>query len=246
MIRFIATVTTIIGFLILSIPLLIVLWIVNKFNSNLCDTISLSVVKSVFRAILKISGVTVTVLGEDRVPQDTSVLYVVNHRSLFDILLTYVRVPRPTGYVSKVEMIKLPLLSNWMKNLHCLFLDRNNIREGLKTILLGIEKIKSGISICIFPEGTRNKSSEDILTFHNGSFKMAEKGKCPIVPIVINNASSMLEDQFPRIKKTHVIVEYCQPINIEALNIEDRKFLGSYVHKLMLETYRKNKETYFS
>lgn len=246
MIRFIATVTAIITFLVLSIPLLIILWVIGIFNLNLKNSLSLAMVKLVLRFLLKISGVTVTVLGEDRVPLDSSVLYIVNHRSLFDILLTYVRVPRPTGYVSKVEMLKIPLLSNWMKNLHCLFLDRKNIKEGLKTILLGIEKIKSGISICIFPEGTRNKSKEDILPFHNGSFKIAEKGKCPIVPVVINNASSMLENQFPRIKKSHVTIEYCQPILIDQLDNENKKFLGAYVHKLMLETYLKNKEIYFS
>ena len=245
MFRFILTATVIILFLVLAIPLLFVLWIIGKFNADLKSTMSLAIVLWVFRCILKISGSTITVLGKENVPNDTSVLYVANHQSLFDILLTYVGVPRSTGYVAKKEMLKIPLLSNWMKNLHCLFLDRDNIKEGLKTILTGIEKIKSGISICIFPEGTRNKSQEDMLPFHDGSFKIAEKGKCPIVPIVINNASAMLENQFPKIKKVHVVVEYCPPIHISELDKEDKKFIGSYVRNIMLETYNKNKETYF-
>ena len=91
------------------------------------------------------------VKGEENVPKDTAVLYVANHRSLFDIPVTYVRVPRPTGYIAKLEVKKVPLLNIWMNNLHCLFLDRKNIKEGLKTILTGIEKAKSGVSICIFP-----------------------------------------------------------------------------------------------
>ena len=111
-------------------------------------------------------------------------LYIGNHRSYFDILLTYVRCPDLTGYVAKAEMEKIPLLSNWMRYLHCLFLDRKDIKKGLKTILTGVKKMKSGISICIFPEGTRNRSESelDLLPFHEGSFKLATRSGCPIVP----------------------------------------------------------------
>ena len=84
---------------------------------------------------------------------DEPVLYVGNHRSFFDILLTYSRCKRLTGYIAKKEMEKVPLLSIWMRFVYCLFLDRENPKEGLKTILKAIEYIKKGISICIFPEG---------------------------------------------------------------------------------------------
>lgn len=71
-----------------------------------------------------------------------------------------------------------------MRYLHCLFLDRKDIKQGLKTILTAIEKIKSGISICIFPEGTRNKNKDELelLPFHEGSFKIASKSGCAIHP----------------------------------------------------------------
>ena len=84
---------------------------------------------------------------------------------------------RGMGFFAKKEMEKVPLLSTWMKRLHCLFLDRNDLKQGLKTILTAIEKVKSGISICIFPEGTRNKNEDelDMLPFHEGSFKIAAK-----------------------------------------------------------------------
>ena len=78
-----------------------------------------------------------------------------------------------------------------MKNLHCLFLDRKDIKQGLKTILEGIEKVKSGISICIFPEGTRNKVNDTFLPFHEGSFKIAEKSGCPIIPMSIYNSAAI-------------------------------------------------------
>lgn len=242
MIRFLLVVIFVVLFLILSIPLMIAEWIIGKFNMDVRNRSSLAIVNWAFRSILRICGTKAIVIGEENVPKDTAVLYVGNHRSFFDILLTYVRVPRPTGYVSKKEMEKIPLLSIWMKLLHCLFLDRDNIKEGLKTILQGVEKAKNGISICIFPEGTRNRVPDTFLPFHEGSFKIAEKADVPIVPITLNNTAAIFEDQFPKIRKTTVIIEYGTPLCIRDLEKEDRKFIGAKVQKIIEETYFKNKK----
>jgi len=245
MFRFFIVAVFLILFLILSIPLLIAEWIIGKFNQDIKDRSSLAIVNWAFRCIIRLSGTKVTVLGEENIPADTAVLYVGNHRSYFDIVLTYVRVPRPTGYVAKAEMLKIPLLQNWMKNLHCLFLDRKNIKEGLKTILLGVEKVKSGVSICIFPEGTRNKENDTFLPFHEGSLKIATKGKVPIVPMTIVNSAGIFEDHLPRIKKAKVVIEYGKPIYIDQLDPETRKGLGNYVKNIIEETYFRNKREYF-
>jgi len=208
MLRYVIIILFIALFLVCSIPLMLVEWIIGKFNQDLKNRSSLAIVLWAFRTALWLAGTKVIVKGEENIPQDTAVLYVGNHRSLFDIPITYVRVPRPTGYVAKLELKKVPLLRFWMKNLHCLFLDRKNIKQGLKTILTGIEKAKSGISICIFPEGTRNKNNDCVLPFHEGSFKIAEKSGVPIVPMVLINTASIFEDHFPKVKKATVIVEY--------------------------------------
>ncbi len=242
MIRFLAVAAFVVLFLILSIPLLITEWIIGLINMDVKNRSSLAIVNWAFRLCLWLSGTKVTVLGEENVPGDTPVLYVGNHRSFFDILLTYVRVPRPTGYVAKKEMIRIPLLNNWMKNLHCLFLDRKNIKEGLKTILAGVGKIKEGISVCIFPEGTRNKNNDTFLPFHDGSFKIAEKSGCPIIPMSINNSASVFEDHLPKIKKAHVVVEYGRPILISELTKEERMRIGEHVQNIIAKAYFKNKE----
>lgn len=242
MIRFLLVSGFVILFLVLSIPLMLIEWIIGKFNMDIKNRSSLAIVNWAFRVCLFLAGVKVTVIGEENVPKDVPVLYVGNHNSFFDILITYVRVPRPTGYIAKGEMQRIPLLSTWMRNLHCLFLDRSDIKKGLQTILSGVEKIKSGISICIFPEGTRNKTEDDFLPFHDGSFKIAKRAKCPIVPMTINNSSAVFEDQFPKIKKTHVVLEYGKPFRIEDLSPEDTKQIGKYVQNIIAETFYKNKE----
>ncbi len=241
MIRFICVAVFLLGFLILGSPLLVVEWLIGKKNPELKSRSSLAIVKWAFRMIVRITGTKVIAIGEERIPTDTAVVYVGNHRSYFDVVLTYLRVPRSTGYIAKKEMLRYPLLKNWMRNLHCLFLDRDNVKEGMKTILTAIEKVKSGISITIFPEGTRNTVPDTFLPFHNGSFKIAEKGDVPIVPMSIVNSAAIFEDHLPRMKKATVIIEYCEPIYMKDLSPEDRKNIGNYVSSIIQETYFKNK-----
>ncbi len=204
------------------------------------DRFTQSFVRMVFRHVLFIAGVHTTVLGLENIPEDTPVLYVGNHRSYFDILISYIYFKKPTGYVAKKEMEKIPLLRTWMKYVHCLFLDRTNPKEGLKTILTGIDNVKNGYSVVIFPEGTRAKTDE-MLPFKEGSLKIAEKSGCPIIPLVQNNTSAAFEDHMPFFKKCHTVIEFGKPIIISELSPEDKKFLGAYTRNIIQEIHEKNK-----
>ncbi len=240
MIRFICVAIVLMLYLVLGIPVLGVEWLIRKFSRRTADVSSLRLVQWVFRLMLRISGVEVTVIGEENVP-DEPVLFIGNHRSYFDILITYSRCRRLTGYIAKKEMLRYPLLRDWMKRLYCLFLDRSTPKEGLKTILKAIEYVKEGISVCIFPEGTRNDGEElSMLPFHDGSFKIAEKTGCAILPMSLNNTHAIFEQQFPRIKKTHVVLEYGKPIYPGSLDKETKKHLGQYCQNIIQETINKN------
>ncbi len=242
MIRLILALGWLALFLVCSIPLMIIEWIIGKFNKDLHDRSSLAIVQWAFRVVLFFAGTKVIVKGEENIPKDTAVLYVGNHRSYFDIILTYVRVPRPTGYISKKEMNYIPLLGIWMKHLHCLFLDRHDIKQGLKIILEAIEKAKAGISICIFPEGTRNRVGEELLPFHEGSFKIAEKAGIPIIPMTLVNTSEIMENHMPFIKKTTVLIEYGEAIYMKDMDREEKKHIGAHVRELITERYELNKK----
>ncbi len=242
MIRFILAVSFIVIFLIASIPVFLVELIIGKFNRKARDFSSLRMVQFALKVVLLISGTKTTVIGMENIPKDEPVLFVGNHRSLFDIIIVYSRMPNLTGFVSKKELKKIPLLSTWMWFLYCLFLDRKNIKEGLKTILKGIEYVKQGISIVIFPEGTRNTRENGMLPFKEGSLKFAEKTGCKIIPMVQNNTESCFEKQLPRIRKCHTVLEFCEPIDIKSLSKQDQKFLGAYVQKIMENKYEENRK----
>ncbi len=242
MIRLVLVAVFLVLFLVCSIPLLIAEWIIGKSNMALKSRSSLAVVKWAFRVILFLAGTKVIVKGEENVPKDEPVLYIGNHRSYFDIVITYIRVPRLTGYIAKKEMLRWPLLVNWMRNLHCLFLDRKDVKQGLKVILTAIDKVKEGISICIFPEGTRNRTNHTFMEFHEGSFKIAAKTGCAVVPMTIYNSAAIFEDHIPWIKKAEVILEYEKPFYIKDLPKEDQKRVGMYTQNLIKENYFRLKE----
>ena len=240
MIRLILVLSAVALYLILSLPVLFYLRSLEKKDAAAATLKSLNMVRWILGIVRNLAGITCEVRGLENIPKDRAVLYVGNHRSYFDIVMGYTTVPSPTGFIAKKEMQKVPFIRLWMKYLHCLFMDRSNPREGLKTILSGVEQINNGISIVIFPEGTRNKG-DGIMPFHGGSFKLADKSNCKIIPMVQNNTENVLEAHFPSIKRTHTVLEFGTPIDTAALDRDERKALPDTVHDLMLQIYEKNK-----
>lgn len=227
---------------VICFPPFLVLFLVGKRDPKKRAVIAQKIVVNLgFKPILFICGVRLTVKGEEHILQDESALYVYNHRGFFDVLVGYSTAPFPTGFISKEGIKTVPVISHWMKYMHCLFLDRKDIKQGMKVILKGIEYLKDGISLYIAPEGTRNQG-EELLEFHAGSFKLAEKSGRPIVPVAINNTDAIFERQFPWIKRGHVIIEYCEPIYMENMDKVARKKVGQTVRNILQEKVDANKK----
>ena len=242
MIRFLLIVLFLAIFFICSLLIYPVLLVAGLISMDRRHKMSYAVVSWAFRFILFIAGTKITVIGRNRIPRDKAVLYVGNHRGFFDIVINYAVLPPVMGFVAKKEMKKIPFLSWWMMLVNCLFLDRKNIKEGLKTIIAGANNLKNGISMFIYPEGTRTRGDESMLEFKEGSMKMAEKAGSLIIPVAMNNSSACFEDQFPRIKKAHVVVEYGEPIDMTKMSKEEVKHIGSYTRDVIQEMLDKNAE----
>ena len=240
MIRLICIVVFLILYLILSIPVFLVEWLIGKFNPQARDISSLRIVQWGFKVILKMTGVKVTVIGEENIP-DEPVLYVGNHRSFFDILLTYSRCPICTGYIAKKEMEKIPCLSHWMRFINCLFLDRKNIKAGLATMNEGTKLLKDGFSIAIFPEGTRSQD-EDPHEFKEGSLRPALKAGVPVIPMAISGTADILENNRRfQVKPTTVHITFGQPIYPDQLERAEKKHLGATIREEIIEMRKKHK-----
>ena len=244
MIRLILVCIFLLIIFVLSLILFPIEWLIGRISPKAKDISSLRFVQFVFKVILFLSGVNTTVIGLENIPKDEPVVFIGNHRGFFDTVVSYSRMPRLTGFIAKKEMIGIPLLNLWMEQMNCLFLDRANIKEGLKTILTGIEKVKGGVSMWIFPEGTRNESKDlaDLMEFHEGSLKIAEKSGCPVIPVAITGTDDVFERHIPWIRKSHVIIEYGEPIYLKELPPDKKKFPGAYTREVISSMLRRQME----
>lgn len=222
-------------YFIITAPLLIVLELVRLRHPAAASRIAQPVVKAGFSVVLFFAGTRVIKIGLNNIPKDTPVMFAANHRSLLDAAIAYASLPVQTGIVAKKELRKVPFLSWWMDLCSCVFLDRKDPRSGLKMILKCIDNINMGISMFISPEGTRSKT-KDMNPFKEGSFKIATKSNCPIVPVAISGSDDIFENSKPFVKRATAVIEYGKPIYLNELSEEDLKFVGAYTQKLIAST----------
>lgn len=234
------TILYVVVFCILSLFMLPLTFFIRKANTEKGDMISLRYVQWGFRVVVFLSGIRLTVHGKENIPKGQSVLYIGNHRSIFDIVISYAQVPDRTGYISKESIAKLPVISIWMKRLYCLFMNRDDMKQSLQVILKAIEYIKSGISICIYPEGTRNKGTEPVQPFHAGSFKPAEKTGCMVVPMAITYDKPVFEEHLPKLYRTKVVLSYGAPIETKDMTKDEKKALPERVRSVIRDMYLEN------
>ena len=131
-----------------------------------------------------------------------------------------------------------------MRELHCLFLDRENLKQNLQVIIEAIKQVKAGISMWIYPEGTRTKGDSELELgeFKAGSFKIAEKSGCKIIPVAMINTRRIMEEDFPRLHSAKVYVQFGKPIDLAELSEEDRKNISEYTKERIREMLAELKE----
>lgn len=178
------------------------------------------------------SGAKVNVYGIENLPKDGSILFVSNHQSNFDILLLLSYLPVPKGFVAKTELAGFPFVNKWMRKIHCLFMDRHDIKQSAQIIIEGIKQLKSGINMVIFPEGTRSKTGE-LGEFRSGSFKLATKSKCLIVPITIDGTRKIMEANNYKIMPETINLYIHEPINTSSLSKEEQAELPDRVRNII-------------
>lgn len=186
------------------------------------------------RFVMKMSGAKITVKGLENIPKDQTVLFIANHQSFFDIPLLMAVIDVPKGFIAKKELETWPGISMWMKYIRCVFMDRDNLRKSAEAIVEGINIIKSGHSMIIFPEGTRSKGGE-ANEFKSGSFKLALKPKVPIIPVTINGTYKLLERNNNKIKADSLEVIIHPAIDTKSLSKEEITDLPGKVESIILE-----------
>ncbi len=185
------------------------------------------------------SGARVNVHGLENLPKDKKgILFVSNHQSNFDILLLLSYLPVAKGFIAKTELGKFPFVNQWMRRIHCLFMDRHDVKQAAGVILDGIKQLKNGINMVIFPEGTRSKTGA-LGEFRGGSFKLATKSKCTLVPLTIDGTRGLMEANHYMIKNGTVDLYIHKPIDTAELTKEEAAELPARVKGIIEDKLNK-------
>lgn len=163
------------------------------------------------RAALFIAGVKVEVEGADRIPAGVPVIFMGNHQSNFDIPTLYAGLPHHFSWIAKIELFRIPLFGYAMKRAGYLPLDRSDGRRALKTMETAAEKIRNGVSVIVFPEGTRSMDGK-LIPFKRGGFLLAAKAGVPIVPFTINGTARVNPPKSREIHPGIVSIRFSDPI----------------------------------
>lgn len=145
------------------------------------------------RWIAHVPGVFVTIKREspaEELPE--ACIYVANHASYLDIVMSYVAVPKYFVYMGKAEIEKAPLFRIFFRDMN-IYVDRKTRTGSYAAFVAVSEKLRSGQSVFIFPEGTI-ESKGNLKPFKNGAFKMAIEHQVPIVPVTFKNNWRLLQN----------------------------------------------------
>ena len=161
-------------------------------------------------------------------PKGAPICFVANHQSAVDIPVVAGFLQVWAGFITKAELKKIPIVSSWIKAIHCVYIDRKSPRSSIEAILQGVENIRSGIPMFIFPEGTRSKNGQ-VGEFKTGALKLATRAKAIIVPITIEGTRGAFEDRKGKFSIQKIILTVNNPIDTSILDEEGLKELPTTV-----------------
>lgn len=213
------------------------LWKVRKLRENgqteEHDRIVCRMVDDWANRLLKLAGAEITVSGQENIPQGACV-FAANHQGFADIPVLLTRLDKPHPIIAKKETKKIPLLRDWMEELNCLFIDRENARQAMDCLKKAGELLEQGYCVSIFPEGTRSKGGE-IKEFKGGTIRLATRAKVPIVPVCIEGTYNMLEAKGYRITPAKIHIHILPAIETEDMSREEIKALDERLRSLIVE-----------
>ncbi|NLK46305.1 MAG: 1-acyl-sn-glycerol-3-phosphate acyltransferase [Treponema sp.] len=193
--------------------------------------------RELFERVLK--GVNITVNGLENIPKDKAAVFIGNHQGYLDIpiLLGYSGIP--IAFISKAEILKIPVFSTWMKLMQCTFLVRSSPRQSIEAMNEAIENVKKGYSLVIFPEGHRSKGTP-MKDFKSGSFKLAFKSEAPIIPFTINGTYSLFEEN--GIQPGNVALTFHQPVLTAGLSREQQQEIPAKIQEIVASALPENQK----
>ena len=183
-------------------------------------------------AAMKLLRIRVYVSGMEKIPQNTKVLFVSNHRSNFDPIVTWYALKKwKIAFVSKPSNFRIPFFGRIIRKCCFMPIDRENPRKAIPTINRAAKLLrKQEVSIGIYPEGTRSKNCE-LLPFHNGVFKIAQKAEAPIVVLCVTGTEKIAK-RTP-FRRTDVYLDVLDVFSAQGIKETKTEMIGTAVRRLI-------------
>jgi len=193
------------------------------------------------KAILIGMGFKTKIKREQITEAKGSYMFVANHTSMLDIMLMLVSVKNPFVFVGKKELAKIPLFGFFYKRT-CILVDRNCVKSRKAVFLRAQNRLKQGLSICIFPEGLVPEVNVELAHFKDGAFRLAINHQIPIVPLTFADNKKRFSYVFFSGGPGKMRVKMHQFFSTEGLTTKDTKLLNENVRTVILNqlnTYNK-------
>ena len=182
---------------------------------------------------IKLMRIRLHVSGIEKIPDDTkNLLFVENHRSNFDPIITWHILKKwQPAFISKASNFKIPIFGRFIRKCCFMPIDRENPRKAISTINRAAKLLrKQEVSIGVYPEGTRSKTCE-LLPFHNGVFKIAQKADAPIVVLSITGTERIAK-RTP-FKSTDVYLDVLEVFSGENIQKTKTELIGTAVRRVI-------------
>jgi len=188
--------------------------------------------------IVKFSGITLTVEGLNRLDPQRQYLFVVNHQSNFDIPVLVQALPQfQLRWIAKKELLRIPFFGWALWAAKHITVDRADSLDALKSLKTAKQRMAAGISVVVFPEGTRSLDGK-LLPFKRGGFLLALKTKIPIVPVTINGTGKLLGRGQWRVQPGAVSITIAAPIMTEDFRPGGLRGLTAQVQEIIAENLK--------
>jgi 1-acyl-sn-glycerol-3-phosphate acyltransferase len=188
------------------------------------------------RIVHFLAGVRVETEGLEKINPEEGYVYVGNHRSFADVTAVFLVLPGDLRFLAKKEVYKIPLVSFALKTMGMIEVDRSNHEAAAQSIDRAVSHLRSGRSVVLFPEGTRNRG-EGLLPFKKGAFVLAIKAGVPIVPLTILGADKTIKPDTILLYPSTIRIIVGDPIATAGMDLENRDNLLEQTRSIILKTY---------
>ena len=173
-------------------------------------------------------------IEREQIPEkDKSYMFVANHTSMLDIMLMLVSIKKPFVFVGKKELGKIPLFGFFYKRT-CILVDRSSAKSRKAVFLRAQRRLKSGVSICIFPEGQVPEEHIILDEFKDGAFRLAINHQIPIVPLTFGDNKKHFSYTFFSGKPGKLRVKIHSFLSTQGLTSEDTRALNNKTKGIIL------------